>query len=521
MTLLKQRWTRALGGVLLLGLAGLHPFSVRAVDWTQYRGPTHDGSSPEPMRTDWNGRPPRVLWKRAIDPAWSSITVRGNRVFTQGNRRLSNENREVCIALDADTGAEVWAANLGVADYPDAGTGSLDGPRSTPTIHGDRVYVLTSYLELFCLDAATGRVLWRRNFPEEFPGTRVIAWQNAASPLLAGDRIFLNSNVGSGSLTAIRATDGVTLWNRETDTMTHATPTWATLGGVEHVLFLTSRGLVGMSPETGDVLWRHAFTPSGTSTAATPIATADYVYASCAYALGAWTAKVTRSGTDFSVTNTDFKRNNAYQNHWSTPVAHDGFLYSIVESGAPGRTLACLSLETRLNRWTTRTVGGQSPGFASLIKVGGTLVVLTEQGRLVLVAPNPDRYEELSQFQALTGKAWNHPAYANGRLYARSVNQIVALEVEESKPTVPPIRLAIGSPTEAFTSVILEVSSTDGTPLTEAIAAQLRVETTPAPDPNPGWSALPATFKVAGTALRAEIPVSPLDTARFLRVRSE
>ena len=208
------------------GLAvGLHRDAAHAADWTQYRGPNQDGSSPEPMRTDWNARPPRIVWQRTIDPAWSSITTRGNRLFTQGNRRIGSEDREVCIALDADTGAEVWSANLGVADYPDAGTGSLDGPRSTPTVQGDRVYVLTSYLDLQCLDAASGRLLWRRNFPEEFPGTRVIAWQNAASPLLVGDRIFLNSNVGSGSLTAIRASDGVTLWNRETDRMTHATPT--------------------------------------------------------------------------------------------------------------------------------------------------------------------------------------------------------------------------------------------------------------------------------------------------------
>ncbi|MBM3902983.1 MAG: alcohol dehydrogenase [Verrucomicrobia bacterium] len=521
MTPIKQQIPWNLRPLMLCAIVWSKGQDTLAADWTQYRGPNHDGSNPEVMRTDWNARPPRVMWKRAIDPAWSSITVQGNRAFTQGNRRIGSENREVCIALDADTGTEVWAANLGIADYPDAGTGSLDGPRSTPTVHGNRVYVLTSYLALHCLDAGTGRVLWRRDFPEEFPGTRVISWQNAASPLLAGDRIYLNSNVGSGSLTAIRASDGVTVWNRETDRMTHATPTWATLDGIEQVLFLTSRGLVGVVPDSGNVLWRYAFTPSGTSTAATPIATGGYVYASCAYALGAWTAKVGRSATDFSVTATDFKRNNAHQNHWSTPVAHEGFIYGIVESGAPGRTLACLSLESRLNRWTTRTVGGQNPGFASVIKVGGTVVVLTEQGRLVLVAPNPDRYEELGQFQALTGKTWNHPAYANGRLYARSVNQIVALEVEAARPVVPPIGLAIGVPASPVSSVALEVSSLDGTPLTEAVATQLRVETTPTLEPVPAWSSVPATFRVDGTRLRTEVPLAVSGSSQFLRVRSE
>ena len=184
---------------------------LRAADWPQYRGPNHDGSSPEALRTNWAAVPPKVVWRKSIAPAWSSITVSGGRAFTQANRRVSGVAREVCVALNADTGAELWATALDDADYPDAGTGSTDGPRSTPTVEGDRVYVLTSYLKLFCLRADTGAVVWSRDFVAEFPGTEVIDWQSAASPLLVGDLVFLNSNVANRKLTAVRKTDGVTV----------------------------------------------------------------------------------------------------------------------------------------------------------------------------------------------------------------------------------------------------------------------------------------------------------------------
>jgi outer membrane protein assembly factor BamB len=458
---------------------------LRAEDWPQYRGPNHDGSSSETLRTNWVEQPPEIVWKKEIEPGWGSITVSGGRVYTQVNRRLSGQPREVCVALNADTGAELWAASLDQAYYPDAGTGNTDGPRSTPTVDGDRVFVFTSYLKLYCLRADNGEVVWRRDFIAEFSGTDVIDWQGAASPLIVGDLVFLNSNVANKCLMAVRKSDGVIVWGSEdanftsisvqggsvvfawsgtsalqsADTvtgpyadvvgatsprtvpvangpkyyrfkqndMTHATPVYATIAGTPQVIFLSLRGLVGVTPETGAVLWRYNFSPSTTSTAATPIVADDYVYASCAYSKGAWTARVTKSGAQFSVGQTDYTQSSSYQNHWATPVHHEGFLYSIVERS--GHSLACFSLAGRTNRWITSTVGSRNPGYASLIKVGGKLLVLTERGELVLLEPNPEAYTEIARYQALSGTSWNHPAFSNGRIYARSSSQIVALNV--------------------------------------------------------------------------------------------
>lgn len=495
---------------LIVAAAGVS----RAADWPQYRGPNHDGSSSESLRTDWAQKPPTVVWKRAIQPAWSSITVSGGRAFTQVNRAAAGRQREFCVALHADTGAELWATNLDRADYPDAGTGPTDGPRSTPSVEGDRVYVFTSYLKLYCLRADTGAVVWSRDFITEFEGTDVIDWQNAASPLLVGDLIFLNSNVANQRLMAVRKSDGLKVWSGQNDTMTHATPTFATIAGTPQVVFLTLRGLLGVVPETGAVLWRYNFNPSATSTAATPIVANDYVYASCAYAQGARTARINRSGDTFSVVQTDYKQSSSYQNHWSTPVHHEGYLYSVVERS--GHSLACFSLAGRTNTWITPTVGSGSPGFASVIKVGGKILVLRESGELVLLEPNPAAYTEIARYQALSGTSWNHPAFSKGRIYARSNNQMVALDVAAAVAPLPALRLSaelLAQPARLRVRVL----AANGTPLTVQESGRIQLLSASAlGSGTPGWQPLSLTFDAVNGGLEAALPI-PADAA-FLRV---
>ena len=501
--------------VLMVLLGFLTP--VTAADWPQYRGLHHDGSSLESIRTDWAIMPPKVLWKRSIEPGWSSITVRNGRAFTQVNRQVAGQSREVCVALNADTGAELWAADLDVASYPDAGTGSTDGPRSTPSIDSDQVYVLTSYLKLYALRVDTGAVVWSRDFLAEFAGNSVIHWQNAASPLVVGDLIFLNSNVAGQRLTAVRKSDGVTVWSGQGDMMTHASPVYATLAGVPQVVFLTALGLVGVTPETGNVLWRYRFTPSITSAAASPVVAGDFIYASCAYSMGAWTARVTYDGDSFSVGEADFKRSSSYQNHWATPVHHEGYLYGVVERGS--RSLACFSLAGRTNTWVTGTVGSGNPGFASLIKVGSKLLVLTESGELVLLEPNPMAYTELSRYQALSGASWNHPAYSNGRLYARSNVEIIALELAPTQPPIPALWLT-AELLPGLGRLRLQVTTIDGTPLTLAEAARLKLETASVPSTSiTDWGSSAVVFEVVAGSLSAELPV-PVEST-FFRIREQ
>lgn len=505
------------------------PAAGLAVDWSQYTGPLSDNSSPESIRTNWTAEPPEVLWRKPIGPGWSSISVSNGRLFTQDRRATQAGDREFCVALDAATGTELWARDLDIADYSSISQTDprADGPRSTPTIDGDLLYVYTSQLKLFCLKVADGSTVWSRDFREEL-GSANIPWENAASPLLVGDLIYVNSNAGTPGerrLTALNKLSGETVWSNLNDGLTHATPIHAVIHDVPQIIFLTRSGLVSVRPDTGALLWRLQFSPSATSTAASPSVAGEYVYASAAYGSGTWIARVARSGDTFSASQVTRQRGTAYQAHWSTPVAHQGFFYTVPAPNTGQGRLGCLEATTGLNRWAQTVVGSAGISYGSVIKAANTLIVLTEAGELVLVEMNPEAYTETDKFKILSLYCWNRPVLANGRIYARNssvASQIVALDVSlpSSIPDpLPPLSIAAVQVDGAM--VDLSIQSIAGVPLNTDHANRLElIYSSDVQAAAANWLKLEEPLNVAGQGLQARVPLLP-DRARFIRVREK
>jgi outer membrane protein assembly factor BamB len=435
---------------------------LQADDWTQYRGPNHDGISAETVRTNWDAQPPRQLWKVPLGPALSSFTVAGGQVYTQVRRSLSGRDQEFCIALNADTGMELWATPLGKANYPDGGVGSDDGPRSTPAIDGDRVYVLTSYLRLACLDSGTGEILWSKDLVSVFGG-EVISWQNAASPLIVGDLIYLNANAPNQCLMALKKLDGSVAWKGQNDNMTQSSPVLATIAGAPQVIFFAQSGLVSVKPDTGDVFWRYPF-PFSTATAASPVVAGDIVYCSAAYGGGAGAVRISNTGSRLLPSEV-WRAPGAHMNIWATPVHFDGHLYGIYGQGV--MRLACLDLATGTEVWSMNGVG-----TGGVLLVGGLLLVLTDTGDLALVQPDPSAYTEITRFTAVSGKCWNVPAVSNGRVYVRSTTQAAAYDVSLKAP--PKLRFSPGL-AAAGTGFQLVIGNDDASPLDASRAANIDV----------------------------------------------
>jgi outer membrane protein assembly factor BamB len=507
--------------LLLLTTLSLSP-RLRAVEWTQYSGPNLDGSSPETVRTNWGRLPPHVVWRKSIGPGWSSVAVSGGRVFTLEKRTVNGSPREVCLALDAATGDPIWSADLDDAVYTDLSgyDDRVDGPRSTPTVEGDRVYVFTAQLKLFCLRFDNGHEIWSRDFPAEL-GSSNISWENAASPLLVGDLIYVNGNASGKRLMAIRKLDGTPAWNVRDDGMTHATPIYGTIGGVAQVIFLTKTGLVAVNPLTGALLWRLPFTPSSTSTAASPAIVGDYVHASAAYASGMWVAKVVNNGGTFTATQSGRQQGNAYQVHWSTPVADNGFLYCVPSPSNGPYRLACLDIAAGTNRWSQQTVGSGNIGYGSIIKAANTLIVLTESGELVLVQADPTAYRETAKSKILDLYSWNHVALSDGIIYARNsslASEIVAIDVA---PAVMPLPALTLDAELLGVKVALTIRAVSGASLDAGQAARLELlANTDLTTPGTNWPALNVSFTVTNGVLAAEVPVIP-GNARFLRVHEK
>ncbi len=405
------------------------PLISVADDWPQYRGPLGDGVSQESIPAiNWAAKPPKTLWKSPTPLGFSSLSIADGRVFTLVARDTGGEAKaEVCLALDAKTGKELWSVPLGNSDYGNGGGNAGapdnrggDGPRSTPTTDGKHVFVFDAHLTLACLDATNGETVWKHQLAEEFDG-RNIKWLNATSPLMIGDTLYVAGGGAGQSFLAFNKNTGELRWKSGDATLTHATPRYATIGGTNQVIFLAKAGLAALDVANGKQLWGATF-PFSVSTAASPIVSGDLVYCSAGYGVGAELFRVTGKPEAESV----WSKPNKLMNHWSTPVLRDGHLYGIYEFKKYGRApLQCVELATGEIKWTQRGFG---PG--NCILVGDKLVVLSDAGEVAVVAAKPDSYQEFGRVQAVTGKCWSTPAYSNGQIFVRSTEEAACLLVK-------------------------------------------------------------------------------------------
>jgi outer membrane protein assembly factor BamB len=483
----------SLGVFILTLLAQAIP--VAALDWPQFRGPNGDGTTAERIRFDWPAGGPTRLWKTPLTNGFSSLAVSQGRIVTQVLQTLTGGKREVVVAYNANTGSMLWNRPLlptkdplydGGGDDGTATNNGGDGPRSTPTIAGQRVLILTSWLALYCLDLTTGNVLWSKDLVALY-GAQGIAWQNAASPVVENELAIVNCNAPNKTILALRLTDGSLAWQSNTaDRMTHSTPVAVDLLGVRQLVFYAQSGLVGLNPTNGTVLWRQSATYNGTSAAASPVVATNLVYASAGYGSGARVARISKTGSTFASTQIA-RTSGANESHWATPVHHQGYVYGLFGTKLYGAApLKCLKIDTLAEQWST---GGFGPG--GVLLVSGKLLVLSDDGELVLIDPNPAAYTELRRFQAVNGKCWNVPAVSNGRLYVRSSKELAAFDV--SLPTPPALRLSPPAPGPGGT-VRLRLANADGTAADPARAARIAVyASTNAAPTAANWTRLPAT----------------------------
>lgn len=378
----------------------------------------------------WPANGPRALWKIATPNGFSSFAVKDGRAFTLVARDAGGADREVLLAVDAETGQELWSKPFGAARYGhdggNAGAGDNrggDGPRSTPSLDGNCVYVLTADLLLACLDAANGSEIWKRDLIKEHDGQN-ISWKNAASPLVDGPRVYVAGGGKGQALLCFNKENGNLFWKGEDDKVTHATPALAEIHGVRQVIFFTQKGLVAVKATNGEVLWRHPYR-FNVSTAASPVVAGDIVYCSAGYGVGATAVQIAKNGGKFSAKELWRSTGDKLANHWSTPIHKDGYLYGMFQFKEYGSgPLKCVDIRTGEEKWS-------KPGFGpgNVLLSGSDLVVLGDAGQVALVEAAPGAYNEKARFQAVTGKCWSSPALADGKLFIRGTKEGAAFDV--------------------------------------------------------------------------------------------
>ncbi|HEU0010183.1 MAG TPA: PQQ-binding-like beta-propeller repeat protein [Verrucomicrobiae bacterium] len=478
-----RKASRRAGGLLSMLLAGL-PLCCGATDWPQYRGGNHDGISKDRIIKQWTGAVTNPVWRVSLTNALSSLTVSGGRVFTQGLRTIGGVSREACVALNAATGWELWAVPVDDGFYPNTGVGLDDGPRTTPVADGESVFVLSSYLRLYRLNATNGAIVWERDLQSLYGGS-VIPWQNAASPLIEGGLIFLNLSVGTSTLLALRTSDGGLAWHDDglawrlhEEEMTHATPVPATIHGVRQVIFATQSGLVSVEPASGNLLWKSAYPFNyGTCIGVSPVVFEDMVFISGAQVYGMGSAAIRVSFSNDTWTTAQLWSNTGFtstlSSHWMTPVCQDGFLYGqfgVQSFDGVNAQLKCVDLRTGAVKWSANGFGR-----GATLLVDGQLLVLTEKGDLVLAAAHTNAYTEVARCLAIpfwntsTNKCWNSPAVCDGRVYVRSTGFVACFDF-----SVPALKLDAPQPLSAD-RLRLTIRTVNGAPVSSNRLAGMEV----------------------------------------------
>jgi len=289
-----------------------------------------------------------------------------------------------------------------------------------PVVVDRRVYTFGAQGQLHAVNLDTGAPLWRQDtharyeVPKGFFGA-------AGSPLVEDGRVIANVGGRRGGIVAFDAETGEELWTTTTDEASYSSGVGATFDGRRVALFFTRTGLVGLDPATGDVLfeWRWRSRLGASVNAATPLVSGNRIFISSSYGTGA--ALLRLEGTTLVE---EWSGDESMTNHYATAVLHDGVLYGYHGRQEYSPSLRAVDLETGTVHWSEDRFGAGSITLAA-----GRLVILRESGELVIAAATPERFEPLARASILRGTVRAYPALADGRLYARNTDTLVAVDL--------------------------------------------------------------------------------------------
>lgn len=394
--------------------------SLLAADWPQFLGPARNGVyTGPPLAESWPANGPRVVWKKTVGAGFAGPVVAGTRVILF--HRVASE--EVVEALDAQTGATTWRYAYRTTYRDDFGFD--EGPRAVPVVVNGRVYTFGAQGVLSSIDAATGKLVWTVDTAKRFDVPKGFFGQ-AGSPLVDEGRVIANvggtDGAKSAGIVAFNADTGAVLWTATDHQASYSSPVTATFGGRKLALFFTRQALVGLDPANGRVqfqrMWRSR--SQNSVNAASPVVVDDMIFVSATYETGATVLRV--SGSTLEPL---WASDETLSNHYATSVYYEGHLYGFHGRQEFGQTLRAVEFRTGKVKWSEERFGA-----GTVLLAGNRLVILRENGELILAAATPDAFRPLARARILPGVTRAYPALSDGFLYARnSDDTLVCLDL--------------------------------------------------------------------------------------------
>ena len=435
-------------GLVLLARSAFAP-RAQADDWPQWRGPQRDGVWRETGIVEKLPAQLPIVWRREIGGGYAGPAVAQGRVFVpdrllgQGVKnpddpfqREQIQGGERLFCLDAKTGRELWKHEYPCqyeVMYP-------SGPRVTPTVDGGKVYHLGAMGDFFCLTADGGKVLWSKQLLKNYGG-KINAWGFSSAPLIDGKKVILvaGGRPGAGVI-ALDKDTGADVWKAlDLEDFGYAPPVLIEAGGRRQLIAWTPKAVSSLDPETGAVLWEQPFALESALSIATPIYDAKkrWLFVTAFYngplllelAADAPAARVVWKGKSQSERETD-----GLHAILCTPVFHDGHIYGVCSYGQ----LRCLEQATGKRVWETLEATGSGRWWnAFIIQHGERFLVANEQGDLIFAQLEPSGYRELSRTHLIDGVqpiqrrkvVWSHPAFAGRCVFARNDQEILCADL--------------------------------------------------------------------------------------------
>ncbi|MDA1051830.1 MAG: PQQ-binding-like beta-propeller repeat protein [Planctomycetota bacterium] len=402
-----------------------------AEDWPQWRGPRRDAVSREVgLRQEWNSAPPGLAWRaEGLGEGYSSVVVSRGRVYTMGR----HGEQVVCMCFEEQTGAMRWSR---VIDQ----TSRI--PCSTPTVDGDRVYVLDPDGDLYCLLVDSGEVLWHRSYLQDFGGVMMSGRGYGESPLVDGERLICTPGGPEITMAALDKHTGELIWQSAAPELGQAgragagfsSPVMSTAAGVRQYVQLIGRGLIGVRASDGEFLWGYNTLANQTANIPTPVVHGDLVFAANGYNAGSVLLKLTKQDGGVSADPVYALDGSRFQNHHGGVALLDGYIYG--GHGSNNGLPTCLQLETGKVQWKRR---GPGVGSAAVVYADRRLYYRYQNGLVALINATSKGYDLQGTFQlpGAGGDSWSHPVVANGRLLLREKDRLFAYDVREVSRAIP------------------------------------------------------------------------------------
>ena len=351
---------------LVLFLTGSTAF---ADDWPQWQGPDRNAISKEKgLLQEWPKDGPPLAWKaKGLGGGDSAPSVAGGKLFGMSNRG----DDEVVWALSEKDGKEVWATRLGPA-FQQKWHQSKEGPGCTPTVDGERLYVLGVGGDLACLQVKDGNILWQLSLKKEFGGAPGM-WNYRESPLVDGDKVVCTPGGPDAAVVALDKATGKTIWKSKVPAgaappadgpgrrgkfgnpggAAYASAITVDFAGQRQYVQMTANTLVGVAASDGKVLWRYDKPANGMGlNCTTPFFHDGQVFASSAYGAGGGLVKLVKDGEGVKAEEVYFTK--SMENHHGGLIIHDGCLYG-AHGGLGGGNLVCLDFKTGKKLWDERS----------------------------------------------------------------------------------------------------------------------------------------------------------------------